>query len=445
MGVLHRRVNMAWLAVLPVVYVALTHGPWVTNTFGLLIGLVSILFSPSLNTIENADSPVPLGTVMDLVVSTFILVALLVAQLSQRREQLVEDLERERGRARRRLEILQNVFESMHDGVILVDRHLDIRMYNGAAVTLLGRSFPASPPESWTSWFGLTRLDGSSLSDQELIEAAYINLGVDDGSRLLRQTVTRVSADPEDGWMLFLTDITEHHARLQELSGFAGLVAHDLRSPLTSLEGWLEMAEEALSSRDPEEAGALLVRARASNRRMREVISDWLDYTVVREGALFLEAFPLATPVRAVVAHASETGPHVFTVDTPHHVRADLGLVRQLLANLIGNASKFVRPGATPTITVRSVPDQRGWVRVEVSDEGIGLPVGEEDRIFDDYHRASGAAQDKEGYGMGLAACRRIVERHGGQISACTNERGGATFAFTLPAAQWPADSSTPE
>ncbi|WP_170970280.1 sensor histidine kinase [Nocardioides jishulii] len=442
-------VTMAWLAVLPVVFVALNRGLWVTNTFGLLVGLVSILLSPALNTLDGRSNLVrgsshlvPLGSVMDLVVSTFILVSLLVAQLSQRRAQLVDDLERERSRVRRRAEMLQNVFEAMQDGVVVVDRHLAVRMHNPAAVTLLGRPFPKGRPESWTGWFGITRIDGTPLSDSELIASDFMNLGIHGGQRILRQSVTRVSSDPADGWMIFLTDNTEHHARLRELSGFAGVVAHDLRAPLTSVEGWLEMAEESLASRDPDEASALLARARASNRRMREVISDWLDYTVVREGTLELADVPLTTPVRAVMAQVAEIGPHVFTVDTPHHVSADLGLVRQLLANLIGNASKFVRHGETPTITVRSMTDVAGWIRVDVIDEGIGLPVGEEDRIFEDYHRAAGAAQSREGFGMGLAACRRIVERHGGQISAHTNDRGGATFSFTLPAAEW-ADELT--
>lgn len=427
-------VNMAWLAVLPTVHVALRHSVWVTSTFGLLMGLVSLLLSPALNTVEEPAAPLPLGSVMDLLVSTLILVSLLLAQVNQRRMQLVADLEEERARARRQAGILQSVFESMHDGVVLIDRDFNVRMHNAAAVTLLERGIPATKPPSWTAYFRMTHLDGTPLAEQELISAEFLTVRVGEGTRIVRQVASRVSDDPRAGWMIFLTDITEHQARLQELSGFAGVVAHDLRAPLTSLEGWLEMAEESLSARDPQQAGALLARARASNRRMRQVVSDWLAYTVERDGALQLACFGLSAPASDVAAQVLETVPHRFTLDAPHPVRADLGLVRQLLANLVGNAAKFTRPGEVPDITIRS-RSHRGWVQVEVIDHGIGLPAGEEERIFEEYHRAPGAAASGEGFGMGLAACRRIVERHGGQISACTNAHGGATVTFTLPAA----------
>lgn len=427
-------VNMAWLAVLPTVHVALRHSIWVTSTFGLLMGLVSLLLSPALNTVEEQAGPLPLGSVMDLLVSTLILVSLLLAQVNQRRMQLVTDLEEERAQARRQAGILQSVFESMHDGVVLIDPHFNVRMHNAAAVTILERSIPSRKPPSWTSYFRMTHLDGTPLLEQELISAEFLTVRVGDGTRVVRQIASRVSDDPRAGWMIFLTDITEHQARLQELSGFAGVVAHDLRAPLTSLEGWLEMAEESLSARDPQQASALLARARASNRRMRQVVTDWLAYTVERDGALQLASFGLTAPASEVAAQVLETIPHRFTLDAPHPVRADLGLVRQLFANLVGNAAKFTRPGEVPDITIRS-RSHRGWVQVEVADRGIGLPPGEEERIFEEYHRAPGAAASREGYGMGLAACRRIVERHGGQISACTNAHGGATVTFTLPAA----------
>ena len=426
-------VNMAWLAVMPAIFIAMSYRIWVTSTFGLLIGLISILLSPALNTFDVPGGPIPLGSVMDLLVSTLILVTLVVAQLNQRRDQLLADLATGRTLAARQAEILRNIFETMQDGVVVVDRHLTIQMHNSAAEQLLGRVFPSRRPPSWTEYFGMTRIDGTPLPEGELIRSEFLTIGVAGGTRLLRQTVSRLTGESDDGWLVFVSDITDHQTRLQELSGFAGIVAHDLRSPLTSLEGWLELAQEAINNRETQDAGALLARARGSNRRMREVITDWLDYTVEREGNLDMETFPLAAPLRAVTNQIAETGPHHFTFDTPHEVRADLGMVRQLFANLGGNASKFTRPSTPPVITVRSTPARRGWIRIDVSDEGIGLPAGEEDRIFEEYHRGGGRAGRQEGYGLGLSACRRIVERHGGEISAHTNERGGATISFTLP------------
>ena len=74
-------------------------------------------------------------------------------------------------------------------------------------------------------------------------------------------------------------------------------------------------------------------------------------------------------------------------------------------------------------------------MRIEVSDRGIGLPSGEEDRIFEEFHRAAAHADAYSGTGLGLSLCRRIVNRHGGSITARNNPGAGATFSFTLPAA----------
>ena len=82
------------------------------------------------------------------------------------------------------------------------------------------------------------------------------------------------------------------------------------------------------------------------------------------------------------------------------------------------------------------VPDEEdGFVRVEVSDSGVGLPPGEEDLVFEEFHRAEAHAASFAGTGLGLSLCRRIVNRHGGSIWARNNPDRGATFTFTLPAA----------
>ena len=426
-------VTMGWLSVLPILIVAMNYRVWVTSTFGILIGVINISLSPTLNTLNAPIGPIPLGVSMDLQVSTLVIVSLLLAQLNQRRDQLVTDLEAERELARKQVEIQRSMFESMPDGFVVVDRNFGIPLHNAAAVQLLGKPFPDEKPASWTEYFAMTKVDGSPLSDRELLQAQFLTYKVATTSLTVRQTVTQLSDDHRDGWITCLSDITDHQNRLQELSGFAGIVAHDLRTPLTSLEGWLEMAQETLHSGDHDKAGALLARAQTSNRRMREVISNWLDYTVQREGTLASTEFPLSVPLRATAAAVAESGPHIFTLNTFHDVRADLGLVRQVFANLLGNASKFVRPGESPNIEVRSSPGEPGWIQVEVIDRGIGLPTGQEELIFEEYHRAPGAAQKLDGFGIGLASCRRLVERHGGQISAANNEYGGATFTFTLP------------
>ena len=112
-------------------------------------------------------------------------------------------------------------------------------------------------------------------------------------------------------------------------------------------------------------------------------------------------------------------------------VAADPVLLRQVVDNLLGNALKYVVPGEEPKVEVTGEATD-GLVVISVADHGIGLPGGEHDRIFDEFHRAH--YRDYEGSGLGLSICRRIVSRHGGTIVARDNPAGrGTVFEFTLP------------
>jgi signal transduction histidine kinase len=97
---------------------------------------------------------------------------------------------------------------------------------------------------------------------------------------------------------------------------------------------------------------------------------------------------------------------------------------------------KYCPEGERPRVEIRSFLDaEQGFVRVEVSDRGIGLPPGEEEKVFEEFHRAAAHRGSFSGTGLGLSLCRRIVNRHGGSIFARNNPDRGATFSFTLPAA----------
>jgi len=216
-------------------------------------------------------------------------------------------------------------------------------------------------------------------------------------------------------------------------------VAHDLRSPLASLAGWLEMADDALTDDDGASATSFVRRARASGDRMLQVIEDWLSYTVQRDGLLAPTDVALKPLVAAVVAPFASSGSALaptFDVDVDDTVHADPALTRQLFANLVGNAVKYTPAGARPQVTIRSGPDEEpGFVRVTVADRGIGLPPGQEEAVFREFHRAPGHATDYAGTGLGLSLCRKIVVRHGGTIRAYNDPDHGTVFSFTLPAA----------
>ncbi len=145
-------------------------------------------------------------------------------------------------------------------------------------------------------------------------------------------------------------------------------------------------------------------------------------------------SIPLVVPLRSATAVTALVGPPIIEIDAPHRVRADDGLLHQLVANLVGNAVKYHRPGERAHLSVRSVDAEPGWVRVEFADRGVGLEPGDEERIFAAFQRSDKDAGSVQGIGLGLALCHSIVIRHGGRIAAAANEHGGATFSVTLPA-----------
>jgi signal transduction histidine kinase len=233
-----------------------------------------------------------------------------------------------------------------------------------------------------------------------------------------------------DSTVAIVRDVTSEQRRIEELASFAAVAAHDLKGPLTAVQGWIEVAEDTLGT-DPGTALLALGRGRNATDRMSTEIEDWLAYNVAREGAVQPEPTPLQPFVEAIVG-TMPTGPD-FTVDAPDTVLADPTLLRHLVVNLISNAVKYTQPGQRPSVAVRSAAGTGGWVQIEVVDAGIGVPAGEETAIFEPFRRGTSVQGTYEGSGLGLALCKRIVRRHGGRITAHRNAGPGTTITVTLP------------
>jgi len=233
--------------------------------------------------------------------------------------------------------------------------------------------------------------------------------------------------------LVLFRDTTLEHARREELAAFAGVVAHDLRNPLAAIDGWTEMIADELDTGrlDAQLAREFVSRVRSSSRRMRELIRDLLAHATSSARDLDVSRVDVGDLVAEVAAarHAEQQ----VTCGSVPPVLADPVLVRQVLDNLIGNALKYVAPGVEPRILVHGCASAPGIVTIRVADNGIGIPEGEEELIFDEFHRAH--YRDYEGSGLGLSIVRRIVNRHDGTISARANPDGqGSVFELTLPA-----------
>jgi signal transduction histidine kinase len=234
-----------------------------------------------------------------------------------------------------------------------------------------------------------------------------------------------------------------------DLAAFAGVVAHDLKAPLASVAGYTEMIRDELSddTADRADTATMLTRISSAIERMSTLIDDLLTYSSTRDAALQLMDVDLRELAHSVVIarldHAGATGgplPTIYVGELPS-VHADPTLIRQLLTNLIGNAVKYTAAGQSARVDVTADITASSWVRLQVTDRGIGIPAGQHQAIFNSFHRVH-ADSDVPGTGLGLAICHRIVERHGGTILAGDNPGGGTRFTVTLPAADIRADDA---
>jgi len=224
----------------------------------------------------------------------------------------------------------------------------------------------------------------------------------------------------------------------QDLEQFASVASHDLQEPLRKIQAFGDRlargSREVLGEQGREDLDRIMKAA----TRMRRLIDDLLSFARVTTRAQPFVPVDLNAVLAEVLSdlepRIAQAGAQVEAADLPT-IDADPSQMHQLLQNLVGNALKFTAPGRPPVVRVGVEPAEPGHVRLVVADDGIGFEPRYLDRIFQVFQRLHGK-QDFEGTGVGLAICKKIVERHGGTITARSQPGQGATFVVDLPAEQ---------
>ncbi|HEY2072421.1 MAG TPA: HAMP domain-containing sensor histidine kinase [Gaiellaceae bacterium] len=220
---------------------------------------------------------------------------------------------------------------------------------------------------------------------------------------------------------------------------FIALVSHDLRTPLTSIIGYVELAldEEGSAPLDAERRRYIEVVARSSDRLLR-LVDDLLLAARLQSGRFMLNVDETdigsvaADALDEMHARADRKGVSLFLAcEEPVRVEADRRRLLQLLDNLVGNAVKFTPEGGRVELRVERTLT---GAAVEVSDTGVGIPTEDLDRIFDRFFRSARAVADQvPGTGLGLFIARAIAARHGGTLVARPRDGGGSVFRLELP------------
>ncbi|WP_240138897.1 sensor histidine kinase [Streptomyces sp. MUM 178J] len=258
-----------------------------------------------------------------------------------------------------------------------------------------------------------------------------------------------VTADNEIGRLAAaFNDMSAHRARLEaQRKAMVSDVAHELRTPLSNIRGWLEAAQDGLADPDPAFISSLLEEA----MQLQHIVDDLQDLAEADAGALRLHPEPLrAAELLAQVAAAhqarAETAGVALAVDTgppdgrppAPALHADPVRLRQAVGNLVSNAVRHTLPGGRVTLRAYGSDDGGGAAAlIEVADTGCGIPADDLPRVFDRFWRAEKSRSRRTGgSGLGLAIVRKLAEAHGGSARAESEEGKGSVFSLRIPAAR---------
>jgi two-component system, OmpR family, sensor histidine kinase VicK len=334
---------------------------------------------------------------------------------------------------------LTSVLSNMNDGVIATDRTGSIILMNDPAMRLIRQTFDEVKGKSIVEFLGIEE----QIEDMEDIPqtgSMIIDFSDDEQHLLLKATfsVIQDEYDRINGFITVLSDVTEEEKIERERRQFVANVSHELRTPLTTMRSYLEALTEADTWKDPDIAPKFLSVTQTETERMIRLVNDLLqlskmdnkDYYLNKEKVDFTKFFQHIID-RFEMGKSEELQFARNLKDEPLWIWIDKDKMTQVLDNIISNAIKYSPEGGI--ITLETVVKEKRLF-VKISDQGVGIPVEQLDKIFDRFYRVDKARSRKlGGTGLGLAIAKEMIEAHKGKIWATSEEGKGTTIIISLP------------
>lgn len=387
-----------------------------------------------------------------------------VRERTRELQQAKEALESEVRSAHRVRQRLQSIFESAPNGMIVVAPSGEILQANATASAifryddLIGHSIEDLVPRDDRPEHRMRRADYSARPVKRMMGDRRDLFGLcQDGTSVpVEIGLNPVSGSDSGEIIASIVDISErreyehriqqHNAALErsnkELEEFAFIASHDLREPLRKIISFSRLLmsnDYGQFTREGEEFTNYIVSAA---ERMRELLDSLLSYSrITSHGKSFAKTRlnEVIEEVQSDLQLSIDEASATVDVGQLADIDADSSQLRQLMQNLINNALKYRHQERPLRIQIRGKKLRNGHYRLSVSDNGIGFDPRYNDQVFEVFKRLHGRSE-YPGTGMGLAICRKIVERHGGVIQAEGSPDGGAVFTIDLPVEQ--AESS---
>ncbi|NJL34122.1 MAG: GAF domain-containing protein [Chloroflexaceae bacterium] len=360
------------------------------------------------------------------------------------------------------------IFQSMTEGVVVLDQHERVAVFNAAAEHTLGipARYVLDQPMTTIATHGATKFK------QQRAETIYQELH--DGLKLAkeRESIYRTSFELEDpqqiisvsltsvrgldgqiyGDVAVLRDITPEIEADRAKRRFISQVSHELRTPLTSISGYIDLLRLGAGGPLNQEQHELINVVRTNIKRLRGLVDDILEISRFESGKtvidLVIKPIDIGVIINDVVRSLRIEGEKKnmqVTVNVQENlpfVQADEKRITQIIFNLFSNAIKYTYEGGR--VTVRAFLNQANLLQFEVEDNGVGMSAADQEKLFRPFSRALNPLSEQAGgTGLGLMITKSLIELHGGEIWVESEPGKGSIFRFVLPLEQPESEKPT--
>ena len=338
------------------------------------------------------------------------------------------------------------ILANIADGIVAVDRDGNIVLWNATAEQISG------VPAAEALGRRVSKVLQRDLAAGEDATPGERSLAIQRGDKEVWLSVSEAvmldATGAVAGRVFAFRDVSSERVVEQMKSDFVATVSHELRTPLTSIYGFAEtLMRGDVEFAEPERKTFLSYIA-SESERLINIVDDLLSVARLETGTLRLniEQLDVGAVAGEVVARVQEHAERwEFELDVPSAgviVDADREKLSQVLVNLVDNAVKFSPEGGRISISARRRPES---VEVRISDQGVGIPRADQQRIFSKFYRAESTGPGVHGTGLGLFLARGLLLAMGGKIWVESKEGQGSTFVLELPAAASGAVAAAPE
>jgi two-component system, OmpR family, sensor histidine kinase SenX3 len=320
------------------------------------------------------------------------------------------------------------ILSTMHEGVLLIGRDLDVAFANDA----VGRHLP-STPAALDAVLPLA-LRTAIQESRERREPTFVLIETGVPARWLRGTITPAA---DDATLVVVRDVTQQRQLETVRRDFVANASHELKTPAATIQAVAETLRQAAAD-DPAAIPHFASRLEREAVRLSRIVADLLDLSRLESGSALDDLVSLGAAAREEGQRLEETAVQAgvtleVLTEGERPVRGSQRDLALLARNLIDNAIRYSHGGGQVVVQVDSDGEE---VTLRVSDKGIGIPSRDISRIFERFYRVDRArSRETGGTGLGLAIVKHVVENHGGEIEVDSELGRGTTFRVRLPAA----------